>query len=567
MQIYDVIVLGSGLGGSITASILARKGWRVLMIDAASHPRFAIGEATTPDISFLLKIISKKYQIPELHNLTNFHDLRDHVSTKCGTKKAFSFLYHREGQEQDPNEAHQFPTLAPPLGPDCHMFRQDTDSYMVGVALDYGADIRQHVRIEGFDFGSDSVVLTSTEGEKFECRFLVDGSGFRSPLAAEKQLRESPCRLKTHSRAMFTHMIGVKSYDEIANRLDDYGVAYRFQEGTLHHIFDGGWMWGIPFNNHADQTNPLCSVGVLLDSEKYPMTDMTPDEEFASIINRFPNVAEQFRDAKPVREWTRTGRIQYSSTSIVGQRYCLLAHAAGFVGPLFSTGLNHTLQVIGGLVSRLDTALKNDDFCPSQFEEVNDNFQDGLDYCDRIVANAFKSFGNFDLWDAWFRVWVAGNFVGTTLKTNLYMNYVQSNDESWLEKTGSEPFCGALAGKFAPHRELFEAADVQMQAFSDGHITASEAADSIRALFLTADYIPRYFKWHDKNVRTTSTFTLPDLTRLFFWYTLFAPEGIADNLISFRFTGFVNYAWKRIRRRRPRSGARRELAWDTLFVN
>ena len=45
---YDVLILGSGLAGSLTAAILARHGAKVLLIDAAQHPRFAVGESTTP---------------------------------------------------------------------------------------------------------------------------------------------------------------------------------------------------------------------------------------------------------------------------------------------------------------------------------------------------------------------------------------------------------------------------------------------------------------------------------------------------------------------------------------
>ena len=126
MSDFDVMIMGSGLGGSVTATIMARKGWRVLLIDAGSHPRFAIGEATTPDISFLMKIMSRKYDVPELYNLTAFHRLRDRVSSACGIKKSFSFLYHDENKEVNPKHSHQFPTLAPPMGPDCHFFRQDT---------------------------------------------------------------------------------------------------------------------------------------------------------------------------------------------------------------------------------------------------------------------------------------------------------------------------------------------------------------------------------------------------------------------------------------------------------
>ena len=115
---FDVIILGSGLGGSTTACALAKKGWNVLLLDSSSHPRFAIGEATTPDISFLMKIVAARFDIPELNNLTTFHLLRDKVSSACGIKKSFSFLYHRDEEKQNPEESHQFSTLAPPFGPD-----------------------------------------------------------------------------------------------------------------------------------------------------------------------------------------------------------------------------------------------------------------------------------------------------------------------------------------------------------------------------------------------------------------------------------------------------------------
>jgi len=567
MKKYDVLILGSGLGGSITASILAKRGWSVLLIDAASHPRFAIGEATTPDISFMLKIIAAKYDVPELQNLTTFHELRDNVSSKCGTKKSFSFLYHREGEDQNPKESHQFPTLAPPLGPDCHLFRQDTDTYVMGVALDYGADIRQRTKIEKFDFDDDGVVLTSDSGEEFHGRYLIDGSGFRSPMATEQDLRDASCRLKTKSRALFTHMIGVELYDDIANDSRDYGLDYRFAEGTLHHVFDGGWMWVIPFNNHPDSTNAACSVGVLFDVDKYPPTDLTPEEEFASIIKRFPKVAEQMRNAKPVRDWVRTGRVQYSSKAIQGDRFCLLAHAAGFVDPLFSTGLNLTLQLIDQLIAPLDEALKEDDFCTSRFKPVEESFQENLEYCDRVVANAFTSFDDYDLWDAWFRVWVAANYVATSLSGNIYLNFDESQDKAWLDKTSQKPYAGALASNFKQHRELFEAADAQLQAYRDGQIEASQAADAIRGMFETAKYLPKFCRWHDKNVRSTGTFTLPDLVKIYCWYAMFAPKDVRKYVFTFSASCLFKYTWKKVRKHRSRAKSRRRYVRDAIFAS
>ncbi len=48
---YDVIILGSGIAGSVTGAILAKHGARVLLVDATTHPRFAVGESMTPSSS------------------------------------------------------------------------------------------------------------------------------------------------------------------------------------------------------------------------------------------------------------------------------------------------------------------------------------------------------------------------------------------------------------------------------------------------------------------------------------------------------------------------------------
>lgn len=565
MSDFDVMIMGSGLGGSVTATIMARKGWRVLLIDAGSHPRFAIGEATTPDISFLMKIMSRKYDVPELYNLTAFHRLRDRVSSACGIKKSFSFLYHDENKEVNPKHSHQFPTLAPPMGPDCHFFRQDTDAYMVGVALEHGVEVRQRTQIENIDVNDDGVVLTSSTGEEFRGRYLIDGCGFRSPLAAKFGLRDEPTRLKTKSRALFTHMIGVPPFEELVDDAKEFGLHYRLSEGTLHHMFDGGWMWIIPFNNHEGSTNPLCSVGVLLDSDRYPKTDQPPAEEFAELIARFPSVARQLGNAKPARDWVSTGRLQYSSSDIVGDRYCLLAHAGGFVDPLYSTGLNLTMSMIDDLIPKLDAALQADKFERAEFASVNENYQERLEFCDRMVHNSFRAFGNFDLWDAWVRVWVVSNFVGSALNINLFMNYEKTGDRKWLFKTEGGPTSGVIGSRFRANAEMVEAAGEFMQNFADGHITASEAADGIRSLLAKLKYIPTYFNWHRKDVRSPPPLTIPYITKMYLWFAMFAPTEFRKDLMAVNFSGVVSYTLKNIREHRSRVKLRKPYLRD-VFV-
>ena len=56
-----------------------------------------------------------QYGIPEIGHLSDFHHTRDFVSPACGVRRAFSFLYQREGRDQVATETHQYPTLAPPI--------------------------------------------------------------------------------------------------------------------------------------------------------------------------------------------------------------------------------------------------------------------------------------------------------------------------------------------------------------------------------------------------------------------------------------------------------------------
>ncbi|MDG4859721.1 tryptophan 7-halogenase, partial [Streptomyces sp. T-3] len=203
VQHCDVVILGSGLAGSVTAMCLARNGISVALVDAGQHPRFAIGESMTPQLIEWLQILRYRFDVPELEHLFDVKATNRHIGAHHGKKQSFSFIRQVPGQEPDPNEATMF-VIPKILTEASHLYRQETDQHYFNYAAKYGCITRQNWRAQDLDFDDDGVTVTGQNGEVFRAKYLIDASGFRSPLAQKFDLREQPARFKHHSRSMFT---------------------------------------------------------------------------------------------------------------------------------------------------------------------------------------------------------------------------------------------------------------------------------------------------------------------------------------------------------------------------
>jgi FADH2 O2-dependent halogenase len=62
----DLAVVGSGFGGALTALVARRLGLSVALLERGTHPRFAIGESTSPLANLLLEEIARRYDLPKL---------------------------------------------------------------------------------------------------------------------------------------------------------------------------------------------------------------------------------------------------------------------------------------------------------------------------------------------------------------------------------------------------------------------------------------------------------------------------------------------------------------------
>ncbi|MFI0722882.1 NAD(P)/FAD-dependent oxidoreductase [Streptomyces sp. NPDC021224] len=515
-QHCDVFVLGSGLAGSTIATVLAAQGAKVVLVDAAQHPRMAIGESQTPQLAEWLHILAERYGVPELASLAKVGVTNKVVGPTHGVKVHFGFVRHEAGKEPNPAESTQFaiPRL---LAQNSHMFRQDTDSWMFHVAVKYGVQVRQMWRAADMDFDDDGVTVSGTNGDVYRARYLVDASGFRSLLAEKFDLREKPARFKHHSRSLFNHFIGIKPFDDVVDFPAEHRPPIKWHKGTMHHMIDRGWLWIIPFNNYRKSKNPLVSVGLQLDERVYPKPkDLTPQQEFDAFLNKYPAIKRQFDGARPVREWVSTDRLQYSSRKSVGPRWCLMSHAAGFIDPLFSRGLSNTMEVVDALASRVLEALKDNDFSEERFSYVEKLEAGLLDFNDELVNSAVISFSHFRLWNAVFRVWGCFITPGVMRLTGARLRYVVDNDDAHftsLEKTENPGLWWPESKTF---QRILEVTAETCEKFEVGELTGDQAADIILKVVQDSPEVNPTFGWKDPATRFVAPSTW-DLAKFVRW--------------------------------------------------
>ncbi|MFD5080821.1 NAD(P)/FAD-dependent oxidoreductase [Streptomyces sp. NPDC058371] len=521
---YDVAILGAGMAGGVLAAVLARNGVKVLLIDAGLHPRFAVGESTIPYTSTMTKLISERYDVPELAALATFRGIQDKISPMSGRKQNFGFVYHREGQPQNPEEINQL-VIPEWQRTESHLFRQDTDAYLFNLAVSYGTETRLNTRIQDIETGPDGVVLRSERGEEFHAEYLVDGSGFRSPVADKFGLRDQPTRARHHSRTLFTHMVGVTPFDD-TEAASAHKNPSPWHAGTLHHVFDGGWLWVIPFDNHEGALSPLCSVGLTFDERAFPQPDgVSPQEEFEQFLLRYPQIAEQFTNARAVRPWVGTGRLQYSATDTVGERYCLTAHAAGFIDALYSRGLTNTFEVVNSLAWRLIEASRDGDWSTERFAYI-DSLQQGLyDVHDDVVYSSFVGFRDYDLWNAVSRVWKATSIMPTMTLERAYRTYVETGDEQVLRDLEKTDTPGLPAPVGTEISALLTFTRQTCEAVEAGTLAPAQAAQAILSRIRDTESLPAPFALGDPDNRCFDA-TAELMKKTAVWARTEAPEHI-----------------------------------------
>lgn len=416
---YDLAIVGSGMGGSLLAMAARKLGLSVILIERGKHPRFAIGESTSPLMNLLLEEFAHRYDLPRLLPLTQWGTWkRNYPNLGVGKKRGFSYYAQTSGQrfENRPDRRDQLLVAASPADPcaDTHWLRADVDAWLKDEAVALGAEYRERTSIACATSGPDGWALALGTGEEAKARMLVDASGPNGFLHRRNGWRDVGFPGYPETCALYTHFEGVKHFASscqtplfrprnegktgegqgvraYGERGD--GCPYPPDEGALHHVFDGGWMWVLRFDDGR------VSAGVSV--EKWLAEDLglhEKDEGWKRFLARFPSVGEQFEGARPIAPWVYAEKLAFRTERAAGVEngapWALLPSAAGFIDPFYSTGMTLTLLGVGRLAGILEDPTPE---ALSEYEKLT--FED-LDWTAEFIACHFAHFGDFERFSA-----------------------------------------------------------------------------------------------------------------------------------------------------------------------
>lgn len=401
MQQYDVIIFGTGITGATLGLVLARQGVRTLLLDRQPHPRFALGESLLKPTVLWMRVMASRFDAAPLATLANLNRIHTDIAPTSGVKKSFGFVRHEAGAHQV--VAQWWANIAMSYAEDVlegHLFRQDIDAWLHAQAIAAGCDSRVgEVGLRTRD--ADGVCFDTPEGP-VQAAYVVDTTG-RSPLFSGPQTTQAVAPvLRTNSRSIYTHLRGVRPFDACAAAPQP---ALPWHQGTLHHLLDGAWIWVIPFDNHPRSTNGLVSVGVNFDNTRHPDTGQPPAAEWAALLARYPALQAQFGEARAVRPWVATGRLQHAAADVLGERCCLLGQAVASVDALFSRGMLNAYQGVHLLAELLLEAVRERDYATARFAPFARLNGELLRVHDLLVHGSYLGFRDVELTHWWLALW------------------------------------------------------------------------------------------------------------------------------------------------------------------
>ena len=323
-EICDVAVIGGGPAGSTAAILLARRGYKVIALEKARHPRFHIGESLLP---MNLPVFERLGVLDKVRAL-GVHKLG--ADFQANNERGYNtFAFSRAIGNSPP---HSF-----------QVWRQDFDKMLYDHARASGADARegQEVRkIEQKNARESLLEVQADDGRNYsiQARYVVDASGRDAFVASKNKLRRK--NNQHQSAAIFSHFRGAKLRPgEDAGNISIYR-------------FDQGWMWMIPL------PGGIMSIGAVCRPEYLKQRKGRTAEFLLETLNKNADLKRRIEHAEMAGEVRVTGNYSYDSTRMGGPGWILVGDAFAFLDPVFSSGVFLAMSGAEQAAAVVDAALR-----------------------------------------------------------------------------------------------------------------------------------------------------------------------------------------------------------------
>lgn len=302
---YDVIIVGGGPGGSTAGSVLAKAGKRVLILERERFPRFHVGESLIPYGNDVLREIGAFEKLAQ----QGFMEKLGAEFVLGNSKAAINIVF---GRYLKSGYAQTF-----------QVERSKFDHLLLENAESLGCEVWQDAKVKSAQVTEEGATVTcEKDGQTHEIssQWILDASGRDAFLGRQLQLPKTDLGLPKKF-ATFAHFRGVKRND----------APYHGHITIVR--LDFGWFWMIPLD--AEKT----SIGLVQTLDHFKSTGLTPGECFEHVVSTSTELQRRMAGAERVNEYHFAGDYTYRHLQNAGPRWLLIGDAAGFIDPIFSSGV------------------------------------------------------------------------------------------------------------------------------------------------------------------------------------------------------------------------------------
>ena len=311
----DVLVVGGGPAGSCAATMLARRGYEVVLVDKAHHPRESVGESILPSAWKYFDTLGVSGEI-----------------ARRFVKKAGGVVVW--GDEITQIAFRDFDYDRPGL----HVERADLDELLLRNAERAGVRVFEGMRAYSLASAGETGAEVRLVGEggrhTHRARHLVDATGQASFIARKLGCR----RLDADFRfvALWGYFAG-SQYVAAGGAVRPFAEIPQHPPMTFVTRLGGwGWSWHIPMRE-------LTSVGLVIPVDDYRREvpeHASVDDYFLAKCRTTPLLGRMLAAAALVNGGVRVLRdFSYISETVAGPGFLVTGDAAGFVDPIFSIGV------------------------------------------------------------------------------------------------------------------------------------------------------------------------------------------------------------------------------------